>query len=521
MEFRPEWAEDARRAAAAHRAARRAGAASDSDSDAEMPEADAELLRHAAAVVAEAALAGSDEEEEEAEEEGAEMRGGGARGAAAEEAEAAEPLELLPPDARAAGDTTAAQAAAGRDPQGIPWETTQWTRAAYRAFRDAEYASYYNREAAVRAGEPLLARDATRAAAPPPGAPLVAFARSFRAVRPTIVHFQLRNLLAAPAPDELLFVAGNRVLRWRARAGGAPPEVVLDASGARAGGGGANGNGIAVAPAPAQLCTLAASPDGLVAAGGFAGELLAARPGAAAPLVASLRLADGENGITNALAAAVSPSGAPLLVASNNDGAVRLVDATTFARPQRFEMPWAVNCAAAQPGGRLICAVGDDPDARVFDPSAGARPALALRGHLDFSFAAAWHPGGLLVATGNQDRTTRLYDLRAPARPLALLRARIGAVRALRFSPDGALLAAAEPADYVGVHAAGPAGDWGVAQAVDLFGEVAGIAFSPEGSRLWVAVSDVHYAGAVQLDVGGAGPGWAPRREAPPPAGAS
>jgi hypothetical protein len=116
-------------------------------------------------------------------------------------------------------------------------------------------------------------------------------------------------------------------------------------------------------------------------------------------------------------------------------------------------------------------------DARVFDPSAGGRAALALRGHLDFSFAAAWHPGGLLVATGNQDRTTRLYDLRAPARPLALLRARIGAVRSLRFSPDGALLAAAEPADYVAVHAAGAAGDWGVAQAVDLFGEVAGVSW--------------------------------------------
>jgi WD40 repeat protein len=335
-------------------------------------------------------------------------------------------------------------------------------------------------------------------------------------------HPQLRNLLAAPGPDELLYVAGNRVLRWRARAGGGAPAVVLDASGARAGGGG-GGAGAAVAPAPAQLCTLAASPDGLVAAGGFAGELLAARPGAAAPLVASLRLSESENGITNALACASTPSGAPLLVASNNDGAVRLLDATTFSRPERFEMPWAVNCAAAQPGGRLICAVGDDPgalppvaafvsrralflylsclyllpylllcllkfppcrppsppahppDARVFDPSAGGRAALTLRGHLDFSFAAAWHPGGLLVATGNQDRTTRLYDLRAPARPLALLRARIGAVRSLRFSPDGRLLAAAEPADYVAVHAAGAAGDWGVAQAVDLFGEVAGV----------------------------------------------
>lgn len=114
---------------------------------------------------------------------------------------------------------------------------------------------------------------------------------------------------------------------------------------------------------------------------------------------------------------------------------------------------------------------------------------MQLKGHLDYSFAAAWHPDGHVVATGNQvrrglqpprgalpagrtcsqtagklqsflatgldgnlcrcrchskcasclllfpwqDMTTRLWDLRYPAASFALLKAHIGAIRALRF----------------------------------------------------------------------------------------
>ena len=45
--------------------------------------------------------------------------------------------------------------------------------------------------------------------------------------------------------------------------------------------------------------------------------------------------------------------------------------------------------------------VGDDPVARLTDLKTG-KPVAALKGHLDYSFAAAWHPDGHLLATGNQ-----------------------------------------------------------------------------------------------------------------------
>lgn len=37
-------------------------------------------------------------------------------------------------------------------------------------------------------------------------------------------------------------------------------------------------------------------------------------------------------------------------------------------------------------------------------------------------------------------------------------------------------------------------------QVIDLFGELAGISFTPEGDRLYVAISDVHYSSVLQWD---------------------
>ena len=63
---------------------------------------------------------------------------------------------------------------------------------------------------------------------------------------------------------------------------------------------------------------------------------------------------------------------------------------------------WAVNFAAACPSNdSLVAVVGDDPVAQLTDLKTG-KPAAALKGHLDYSFAAAWHPDGNLLATGNQ-----------------------------------------------------------------------------------------------------------------------
>eukprot|EP00878_Enallax_costatus_P031729 GHUV01034739.1.p1 GENE.GHUV01034739.1~~GHUV01034739.1.p1 ORF type:complete len:131 (-),score=41.75 GHUV01034739.1:4-396(-) len=122
---------------------------------------------------------------------------------------------------------------------------------------------------------------------------------------------------------------------------------------------------------------------------------------------------------------------------------------------------------------------------------------MKLKGHGDYSFAAAWHPAGHLLATGNQDSTTRVWDIRQNSTPLAVLAGSMGAIRSLRFSPDGAFLAAAEPADFVHVYDVGLG--FSSVQEIDLFGEVAGISFSPDAEAFFVAIADTLYSSLVQF----------------------
>ena len=70
-----------------------------------------------------------------------------------------------------------------------------------------------------------------------------------------------------------------------------------------------------------------------------------------------------------------------------------------------LQYDWAVNFAAACPSNdSLVAVVGDDPVAQLTDLKSG-KQVLPLKGHWDYSFAAAWHPDGHLLATGNQVTT--------------------------------------------------------------------------------------------------------------------
>jgi WD40 repeat protein len=70
-------------------------------------------------------------------------------------------------------------------------------------------------------------------------------------------------------------------------------------------------------------------------------------------------------------------------------------------------------------------------------------------------------------------------------------------IRSLRFSEDGKFLAVAEPADFV--HIYDTTSGYSSSQEIDLFGEIAGCAFSPDSQTFFVSISDVTYSSLLQF----------------------
>ncbi|CAN6306438.1 unnamed protein product [Urochloa humidicola] len=384
-------------------------------------------------------------------------------------------------------DTSSLDYKEGKDMQGIPWERLNYSRDQYRDMRLKEYKNYQNltrsRSGLERECKRVKRKDI-----------FYDFHSSTRSVKSTIVHFQLRNLVWATSKHDVYLVQNYSVMHWspllqRGR-------EVLNVAGQLTPTQNVKG---AKRLSRVQISTMAMK-DNLMVAGGFQGELICKYVDK--PSVAfCTNLTGDNNSITNAVDIYQAPNGATRVTAGNNDCVVRTFDTERYSLLAQFTFPWSVNNTSVSPDGKLLAVLGDSSECLLADSQSG-REIATLHGHLDYSFASAWHPDGHVVATGNQDATCRLWDVRNLSASLAVLPGRIGAVRGLRFSPDGRFLAAAEAADFVHVYdvaAVTAGGGVGAEQEVDLFGEVAGAAFSPDGEALFVGVADRTYGGVLEF----------------------
>uniref|UniRef100_A0A0D6QZE0 Uncharacterized protein n=1 Tax=Araucaria cunninghamii TaxID=56994 RepID=A0A0D6QZE0_ARACU len=382
-------------------------------------------------------------------------------------------------------DTTAVQARRGKDIQGIPWDRLNYSRERYRENRLQQYKNYEN----LPRRRNDLDKECKHSER---GSNFYDFRHNTRSVKATIVHFQLRNLVWATSKQDVYLLQNYSIMHWSPLTQKA--SEVLNVAGHVAPSQKHTGSA-SQCLTRVQISTMSVKHN-LVVAGGFQGELICKyldKPGVAY----CTKIAHDENAITNAVEIYESASGSTRLMTANNDSILRVFDAQNFSVLERFSFPWSINHTAVSPDSKLVAVLGDNTDCLLADSLTG-KTVATLKGHMDYGFAGAWHPDGHILATGNQDKTCRLWDVRNLSSSFAVLKGRMGAIRSIRFSSDGRFMAMAEPADFVHIYDTWQ--DYEKSQEIDLFGENAGISFSPDSEAFFVGVADRTYGSLLEYN---------------------
>ncbi|XP_074306860.1 putative WD repeat-containing protein C2A9.03 [Silene latifolia] len=384
-----------------------------------------------------------------------------------------------------ATDTSAASARQGKDIQGIPWGRLNITRDKYRLTRLEQYKNYEN---VPSSGDTVDKEWKSKEK----GGNYYDFFYNSRMVKPTILHFQLRNLVWASSKHDVYLMSNFQVMHWSSLSRNLTEVVNFEEH---------------VAPSEkhkgsfldgftqTQISTLAVK-DRLMVAGGFQGELICKhldKPG----ISFCTRTTYDDNAITNAVEIYDSSSGGYRFMASNNDCGIREYEMERFQLLRHFCFPWPVNHTSISPDRKLVAVVGDHVDGLLVDSQTGKEVASVV-GHRDYSFATAWHPDGQVFATGNQDKTCRVWDVRKLTEPVAVLKGNLGAARSIRFSSDGQFMVVGEPADFV--HVYNTKGNYEKRQEIDFFGEISGVSLSPDDESLYIGIWDRTYASLLQYN---------------------
>lgn len=383
------------------------------------------------------------------------------------------------------------------DIQGINWKKLDVKRRDARLMRIATYKNYQNLSSPH--WMPLTLR---RATIQDEQADFFKFRHMNFKYKINLAHFQLRNLIACTSRNNVFYAGESRVFQTNpiygqkiTRMNLSEPEVQPTH--------GYPWSGV-------QISTIAADHDVLIA-GGFHGEYgMMALNQPDAKHVEGL-VVDHPNCITNHMQIQLNrQSGLPEAVIASNDNGIRTLDCTTNKFIRHHEYKQAINCSAQSPDHRLRVLVGDTCDVMISNAETG-EVLQELSGHFDYGFACAWADNGWHVATGNQDRLVKIWDARmwttsdGKSKSLATIASTMAGVRSLKYSPLGSgkrVLLAAEPADVISII---DAETYQSKQTLDLFGEIAGTDFSPDGQNIFVGVHDSLRGGLMEFEKCGFG----------------
>ncbi|KAL6700618.1 hypothetical protein J3F84DRAFT_125793 [Trichoderma pleuroticola] len=371
----------------------------------------------------------------------------------------------------------------GCDIQGLDWDSMNTTRSAAREIRRYTYKNYVNRPGSDIHISSELSLPATDS--------FFRFRRMDVRRDISLAHFQLRSVLACPGRTHAYYpsVQGINVLNTSTK----KTSLAM------------NLRAFSGMAAPA-ISTLDAG-CGVLMAGTFNGDyFLQSLTAEDKKSYSEGQISNDVSGITNHIKI-YKPrrSDSPAAAIASNDQGFRLLDLQTEKYTAKFTYPFALNCSAMSPDGRLRVVVGDDLNVLITNAETG-EILQQLGGHRDYGFACDWSDNGYHVATGFQDKTVKIWDARywrnanGVSAPVCTIATEMAGVRNLRFSPSGSgrpLLAAAEEADFINLI---DAKSFRSKQVIDVFGEIGGVAFTNDGQDLNVLCCDAHRGGLLQFE---------------------
>jgi hypothetical protein len=357
------------------------------------------------------------------------------------------------------------------DYQGIPWPRFSISRTDYRSKRVREYSNYNNvnwtAQLEIKRRLELSKIHRVRN-------DLLYFHETYKTVNPTIDHFQLRHLLWNTSNVTSYLVSNSALYEFNKKSRISRRILACN---------------------PQQLASCHVD-HGLAAVGSFDSEVKVSRLGdPPGSILYSAKVSAEPNSITNHVVVAEKSS----IIVANNDSHVSELSLEDGGRlVSKHKWTTAVNHVSVSPNGKLLCLSGDQCAIGLMDRRSG-QIALNLEGHLDFSFCSSWQ-GDYTLATSGQDGVCRVWDIRqSGANSLACMGSLLGAVRSCKFSPDGQYLAISEPADFV--HVYDVTSGLKEVELLDFFGNIGGIAFTPDGSKLSVSLADTMFGCLVDFQI--------------------
>jgi WD40 repeat protein len=232
------------------------------------------------------------------------------------------------------------------------------------------------------------------------------------------------------------------------------------------------------------LCdAIALSPDGALAAAGWADGVVGLWDTATGKLVRSLPRHSGPV----RLVAFRGDGGAVLSVGRDGSALIRPREASDRASaPVSLAHPGGALVAVFRHDGRAVLTAGRDGTGRVWDSATG-RPLGRPLDHGSPVLVADFSPDGRTALTGGQDGRVRLWDL-ATARPVWTASDHGGEVQAIAFSPNGRTIATGCAAGLAVLRDARTSQVRGGPLRHDA--PVQGVAFHPDGALLLTASRD-------------------------------